>query len=107
MLEAKLVFGAALEQRGTDAVVEIGDAAEKLGGLAQAAGEEKDQGAGFVQGFQKAEQGDDCGLAGLPTAVEEEARVLAFENLDLPGIGVEAEETQDFGGRRSRHGGTN
>jgi hypothetical protein len=45
--------------------------------LVQAAGQEQDQGAGIVKGFDQAGEGDDRGLAGLPAGVEEEVTWVA------------------------------
>jgi len=44
------------------------------------------------EGLGETEDGDDGGLAGLTAAVEEEARVRGFEDLDLPEVGLEVEE---------------
>jgi hypothetical protein len=96
VFEADLVLGAALQERRADAAVEVGDLGEELGGLAQASGEEQDQGAGVVERFEHAEQGDGGRFAGLATAVEKKATVLAVDDLDLPRVGVEIEEAEDF-----------
>jgi hypothetical protein len=59
--------------------VKAGHRAKKLGGLAEAAGEEQHELAGVIEGFDQAYEGDDGGFAGLPTAVEEETAVVAFK----------------------------
>jgi hypothetical protein len=64
--------------------VAVGDGAEQLGGLAEAAGDERHLGGRHDQGLDQAEQGDGGGLAGLAAAVEQQARVPGLEDLDLP-----------------------
>ena len=77
---------------------EAGEDAEKFGGLAVAAGEEQDGGEGGENHLGQGEQGHDGGFAGLAAAVEENALVVGFEHLELPGVGLEAEVTHETDG---------
>jgi hypothetical protein len=102
VFESELVGGAAFLEGLAQADVEVGDLLEELGGLAKAAGEDQDQGAGVEERLDQGVDGDDGGLAGLAGTVEEQARLIALENIGLPGIGVEAEEMHDV--ERVEHG---
>jgi len=65
--------------------------------LAQAAREEEDLRTADPEGFGQGQKSDGGGLAGLATTIEDEAFVAAFEDLDLPEIGIEAKLAHRFG----------
>jgi hypothetical protein len=102
--EEQLVGIALLQEGRFEESMEVDNDAEQLGGLAEAAREEKDQGAGFEESLVEAEDGDDGGFAGLARAIEQEAFVVAFEDLELPGVGLEAEDLHEAGGGWEGHG---
>ncbi len=98
VLEFDLLGGAALEQAIAQDLVKEGDQAQQLLGLAMAARQDEDLGQAVEQGLDQGEDGDDGGLAGLSAAVEQQAGMAVFQHLDLPGIGLEAQQAHDFDG---------
>jgi len=64
-----------------EAAVEVGDDAEQLGGLAQAARDEQHLGGRDEQGLDQAEEGDDGRFAGLATAVEQQPGVAGRRSI--------------------------
>src|SRR5207248_3352118 len=67
----------------------------------QAARDEQHLGGRHEHGLDETEQGDDGRFAGLPTAVEQQARVAGFEDFDLPGVGLQTQVTHHLDGGRA------
>ncbi|HEV3255382.1 MAG TPA: hypothetical protein VG013_00750 [Gemmataceae bacterium] len=96
--------GTAVAAWFAQAAVEVAHQAGQQGGLAEAPGEQQHQGAAVEEGLDQAEHGDDGGFAGLAGAVEQEARVVAFQDLRLPGVGLHAEQAHQVDGGGTRVG---